>query len=502
MSNKHPWIWPVAVFLLFFALYAGTAQRGVGWQDSGEFQYRILTGDYRWHSGIARAHPLYIALARGFVGLFPHASACHAANLFSGAGMALALVLLGGVVTRLTRSRRAAGVAVVFLGFAHMAWWMGTVAEVYTWSLAFLMAEVYALVRYGERRDVRWLGALFLVNGLHVSLHNAALLGLPVYGCALIVEVRRRERGRAMGLVAGCLSLWLSGCGLILWQAAGLARQGVGWLAVLNSVLFGHGYAAKVMGTGGLDRNVWLANLALAGMSLLNPCWLFAWRGMRRWCDGSGRLPVRRMLAALTLLHGLFWVRYFVADQATFVLPTLGLLALWAGLGVAASSLSVRRLAVCVVAGAVCATAGPASICRAARRSGFEVRRARTLPFRDEACYWLVPWKQGEDSAERFVAAVGRQLGRGDVLLADATAAGPLLAARAAGLLPDAWELVTPWTGLSDSEWVSQVRAHAGRVYVVSPVPGYTPQAILDAGVAFERDGVLHRIAERQGGGR
>jgi len=195
-------------------------------------------------------------------------------------------------------------------------------------------------------------------------------------------------------------------------------------------------------------------------------------------------------------------VRYFVADQATFVLPTLGLLALWAGLGVAASSLSVRRLAVCVVAGAVCATAGPASICRAARRSGFEVRRARTLPFRDEACYWLVPWKQGEDSAERFVAAVGRQLGRGDVLLADATAAGPLLAARAAGLLPDAWELVTPWTGLSDSEWVSQVRAHAGRVYVVSPVPGYTPQAILDAGVAFERDGVLHRIAERQGGGR
>ncbi len=507
MSNKPSWVWMITAFLLFFALYACTAQRGTGWQDSGEYQYRILVGDYIWHSGIARAHPLYIALARSFVAGFPRAAACHAANLFSGVGLAMALALLGVAVVRLTGSFRAAAAAAVLLGFSHMAWWLATVAEVYTWSLAFLMAEVVCLIRHAEKPDApaggraginrssAWLGALFLVNGLHLSLHNAALLGLPVYGVALIAWARRLDRGHAMGVAVGCLALWLAGGGLIFWQAVGMVRQGAGFPATLSSVLFGYGYAGRVIGTGGVDIKVWLANLALAGVSLFNPCWLFAWRGARRSC-GCGRvLPVRRMLVALTLLHALFWVRYFVADQATFVLPTLGLFALWAGLGVADAAFTFRRLALCVVVGATCATAGPAVLCHVVRLSGYDSLRARTLPFRDEACYWLIPWKQGENSAERFIAAVGNQLKAGDLLVADATATGPLLAAREAGTLADGWMLATPWSGLSDDELLALIRRADGASYIVSPVSGYAPRAVLDAGFGFERVGCLYRLS-------
>ena len=487
----------VVVFFLFMAMYAWTSQRGVGWQDTGVFQFRIAAADYHWDSGIALAHPLYILLARGFVGLFPRGEAFHAANLFSGVGLALALTLLGAVVVRLTRSLWAAGVAVVFLGFAHMAWWLGTVAEVYTWSLAFVMAEVYCLVCYTQQRQTRWLAALFLVNGLHWSLHNAALLGLPVYVCVLVEAVWRRSGVRRAGLVAGCLTLGLAGAGFILWQAVGMARGGSGCWAILQNVLWGDGYGRQVLGIGGFQRQVWFANMALAGLSLLNPCWLFAWRGA--WHD-SGRDDrlLRRLLLALTGLHGIFWARYFVPDQVTFLLPTLGLLAVWVGWGVADAAMSPRRCAWVTLAGALCAVAGPLVLNAAARQGDWRVQRARFLPFRDEIRYWVIPWKHHEDSAARFVAAVGHHLNAGDALLADATVAGPILAARQAGVLSCDWDLVTPWTGLSDAEWVSQVHARAGNVYVVSPVPGYAPHAILDAGASFERDGVLYRLIKKQ----
>jgi hypothetical protein len=165
---------------------------------------------------------------------------------------------------------------------------------------------------------------------------------------------------------------------------------------------------------------------------------------------------------------------------------------------VADAAMSPRRCAWVTLAGALCAVAGPLVLNAAARQGDWRVQRARFLPFRDEIRYWVIPWKHHEDSAARFVAAVGHHLNAGDALLADATVAGPILAARQAGVLSCDWDLVTPWTGLSDAEWVSQVHARAGNVYVVSPVPGYAPHAVLDAGASFERDGVLYRLIKKQ----
>ena len=56
-----------ALVAAFFALYALTAQRGVGWGDSGEFQHRILDlpdGILGGCESFAVAHPLYVALGK------------------------------------------------------------------------------------------------------------------------------------------------------------------------------------------------------------------------------------------------------------------------------------------------------------------------------------------------------------------------------------------------------------------------------------------------------
>ena len=492
--GKHRLLY-AAVFFCFFALYAATAQRGVSWQDSGEFQYRVLAGDYQWHSGIARAHPLYIALARGFAALFPKAACFYAVNLFSGLGLALALALLAANVVRLTRSVPAAVMAVGVLGFAHMAWWLGTVAEVYTWSLAFLMAEVLCLIRFSEGNDGRWLIVLFGVNGLHVSLHNAALLGLPVYVFVLVSALRQKEK--RVWVAGGSAMAWLVGASLVGWQAASLLKGTGDPALVMKSVLFGDGYERQVLGTGGFALKRWAVNMALAGVSMINPCWVFAGRGLFPREEGAQE-KVRNRLRVLTVLHGLFWVRYFVPDQATFVVPTLGLLAVWVGLGYAKLAAGCRkpggRFLALLAAGVASAVAGPWLLCEAAQRTGMMEARSRSLPFRQEAGYWLKPWKQTEISAAAFVEETGRTLLAGDLLLADATAAGPLLAAREAGVLSRAWRLITPWSGETDAEILACVREGVVTVYVVSPVAGYVPQGILNAGCSFERKGAVYRV--------
>ncbi len=518
-----------AVFFCFFVLYAATAQRGVSWQDSGEYQYRILTGDYLWNSGIARAHPLYILMAQGFSALFPKAACFSAVNLFSGLGLALALALLANNVMRLTRSVWAAALAVSVLGFAQMTWWLGTIAEVYTWSLAFLMAEVLCLIRYSENRDNRWLVALFGVNGLHFGVHNAALLGLPVYAFLLLSALKQKEK-RIWAAVCGCAVFWLLGSGMVVWQAIRLLTETGSPMQVLKSVLFGDGYELQVLGIGGFQFKSWAANMILASVSFVNPCWVFAGRGLLlREANGNG--IVRNWLLALTLLHGLFWVRYFVPDQATFVLPTLGLLAVWVGLGAGRSALvrdcvsalagrgevlkcessKVREfgddiglranpaLVGMLAVGVACAVAGPWLLCEVTHRTGLTVSRSRMLPFRDELGYWLKPWKQAETSASKFVGEIGRTLRAGDVLLADATVTGPLLAAREAGVLSKEWRLITPWSGESDGELRALVQKGQLRVYVVSPVIGYAPQAVLEEAAGFEKQGVVFRaIGDRQ----
>ena len=479
-----------ALFFGFTLLYVLTAQRGVGWQDSGEFQYRILSGDYRWFSGIARAHPLYILLARSFVSFFPRELSFYAVNLFSGVGLAVAIAWAAASVFRLTRSVRALLVTATLLGFSHMPWWMATVAEVYTWSLAFLMAEIYCVVRYYEERKSGWLIVLFGLNGAHWAIHNFALIGLPVYGLMLMGSLSGTWQKRLVRLATVGV-VWCLAGGLVLGQALGMLSEGVSIRETVTSVLFGDAYERQVLGLGGMNFPLWKMNMALGGLSLANPCWLFSILGLIR----RRNFGERWWLVALTVLHVFFWVRYYVPDQATFLLPTLGLLSVWGGIGVASlERLTGRMFALVLAVGVVCTVCCPEVVGRAAERGWFAVRRARVVPFRDEVTYWARPWKQSEDSAERFVVAVYGVLGKGDVLLADSTTAGPLMAVREAGCRRADWRLVTPWVRLDDTELHRLLSEPERRVFVVSPMRGYMSAALEKWGTVFTPTGVVYRV--------
>ena len=59
------YIWS-GVFVVSLGLYSLTVQQCFSWQDSGMFQWRILTNDIVGSLGLALSHPLYIITAGWF----------------------------------------------------------------------------------------------------------------------------------------------------------------------------------------------------------------------------------------------------------------------------------------------------------------------------------------------------------------------------------------------------------------------------------------------------
>jgi hypothetical protein len=493
------------LFSCFLLLYAVTTQRGVNWQDSGEFHYRVLVHDYSWISGIAIAHPAYIVSADLFSSLFPAAYRFYAINLFSGLGMVLALMLLARLLTLLGLKTSTIILTVLTLGLSHMAWWLSTIAEVYTWSLALLMAELLCVAQLcisNSEKDnqtnlpqqatkdiVLWV-LLALLNGLHASFHNFAFLNLPIYAILFSYLQWRRSLLRSIALLLLTAGAWLLGACLLValfvleWSATH------SFLSTLKSLLFSYEFESVVTGTRTINWSLAKMNIALAIISFLSPAWLFLFfAGRNRRTNSCLKLT----LLGLTAIHGLFWIRYFVPDQVTFILPTLSLLAIWAGIGLDSLILGRRQLAILGTATLLCALTAPLLLNHILLIKQGGVKRARELPFREESSYWLYPWKQNERSAARFVEEARKLLKEGDLLIADNTAAGPLMAAQAAGLLTPKIRIITFFTGESETELLNLVET-SERVFIVSPVAGYASPALLTGRFNFEKEGVLYRV--------
>jgi len=410
------------VFVAFACLYLFTAQRGVSWQDSGMFQWRILAGDYKGELGLALSHPLYIGMGRA-AGALNIGDFAWRLNALSGIGMALAIANLAGAVCALTNRRWVAAVVAVTVGLAHTAWWLGTIAEVYTWTAAGLAAEMWLMISLIRRPARGKLAALALISGLGWSIHNFALLPLPVYIVLAVWMIwgRRQLRPSALALAAGA---YIIGASPYLVMIAQEAAE-LGFIAAVKSALFGR-YAQQVLAvapTGGMLK----VNMALSAMNFVNmliPLAVFGWWRLRR----QGK-AMAAAIAAVTAIELVFFVRYPVPDQFTFILPSLMMIGLGAGLGLSelANRVPARVLAPLCLLLALLQPGVYAMAPGLVHRLGLTPSREVERPFRDETSYWLVPWKHHETSAQRFAEAALTQAKPGDVIVADSTSLHPLL---------------------------------------------------------------------------
>ena len=490
-STKGLWVLAVVVFAV---LYGATCQRGPSWQDSGRHQWYAWRGECYQKLGLALAHPLYIAAGHVLRGL-PVADFATRLNAFTGLGMAVALANLAALVAALTNRRWIGLAAAGMLAVAHTVWWVSTLAETYAWQAAALTTELCLLVRLIRRPRWHTPALLGLVAGLGWAIHNMALLALPVHAAVAVAMVARR-RLPAWALSVG-LAAFLAGAAPLLVLVAAEATAGGSVVAALRSALFGK-YASAVLNVAGvsphLKANAGLAAMNLAG--LLVPLAVVGWLNFRSRL-GAG---LAAALGAITVIELAFVARYPVPDQFMFLVPSLTMIALAAGVGLAtlADRSKGWRLAAALAAGLSIA-AGPAFCAAAphlARKLGVGARRESRVAFRDEYRYWLVPWKHDESSARHFAAAALAQAAPDGVILADGTARYPLLIAQATSgasggvLIPD--------DGPGDDGEL------LGRgVYTVQPSAALLPPG-RRAGASFKKrpHDPLYRVEWEEPGGR
>lgn len=483
-------------FAGFSLLYLLTAQRGISWQDSGWFQWRVLTGDYTGPFGLAMAHPLYIAAGQLFTAI-PIGNFAGRLNCFSGVGMAVALANLA-VINSLLTGRQWIGLATAaMLGVSHTVWWLSTIAEVYTWSVAGLTAEIWLLLLIIRKPRWQLLVALAFVNGLGWSIHNLALLPLPVYATVALLLVLRRQLPAWSLLLA--LGSYLLGSGLYLAMIIQTAVATGDPAMAVSSALFGHHFAEEVLNTD-LNRGSFKINAALGSLNFVSFIGPLAFIGLTRLRHRLGNWPATA-LGAIAIIQIGFVARYPVADQFTFLLPSLVMIAIAAAVGVAVlsdQSTHWRRMA--TVACTLSVLLPPviyASSPTLLKTIGVTVQRPRELPFRDEARYWLVPWKFNEQSADLFAHAALQQATPDGIIIADNVTVSALRLVQvhehiAPGVLAQTKEAFDAIYAEDPAALTTLIDTH--RLYAVSAVPGYTSPILLRRSM-FSAEGVLYRIS-------
>lgn len=409
-------LWLV-VFAAALTLYVATADRDVGWSDSGWHQVRIVSGELVHPRGLALTHPLHFFLGRAALWL-PGLEPAFAITLVSCVAGAVAAANVAAVVALLTRRVLAALVAAAALALSHTFWQHATHTETYALAAALLSGEWLCLAAFatsGRPRSLVWAA---LLNGLGLSNHMLASLSTP-FTVGVVLWAVLRGRAPRWTLPAAAAA-WLGGAALYLSLIAATAVATGDLGGALRSALFGT-YAREVLNTSlglrGLGLSLGFVAYNLPGLTI--PLALYAALANRiapRW--------LMRVWLGELVVYTLFVVRYAIVDQYTFFFPVYMLLTVLAGVGLAQALASWRRPAAAAVAllAALSALWTPPVYAGAAqfmRVRGHLASLMGNKPYRDGYAEFLTPWGQ-----PGFTAALNRQVfelaeGRGLILVED-----------------------------------------------------------------------------------
>lgn len=254
-----------------------------------------------------------------------------------------------------------------------MTWWLSCVAEVQTMNLALSVFGTLAFMKWLERGDGAWFAIAAFLAGVQLEAHNFALLSLPVYAVAAFAK---RLSFKWMAFSAAAFAI-----GASYWIYAFFTRGPV-------DVLVG-AYGAKVSGFLPSDWRVTAFNFALAALSFAIPIILAIRHGVKR----------SPFIVALFAINALFFVRYFVQDQATFLLPTL----FFTYLLIRCENLKPREANILAGFQLLLPVFAFCVLCKMPP----DAERAKRHPYRSDAAYFALPWKFHDDSADRCAAELG-----------------------------------------------------------------------------------------------
>ena len=146
-------------------------------------------------------------------------------------------------------------------------------------------------------------------------------------------------------------------------------------------------------------------NLALAVLNFFNLLPVLSVVGFIGWLKSDRGAIVKYSMAAIFILHFVFFVRYRVPDQFTFILPTMAMLSFFAMVAIEKYYSKMKYLPKIVLIVALLQPLWYYLAASVLQGSRF-VNREFSSADRNEAAYWVCPWKFNENSCDRWAQGV------------------------------------------------------------------------------------------------
>ncbi len=220
MVESRRWVGLVLTLLLAATLYGITLFPGVGGRinvgDSAKFQYIGEILGVPHHPG----YPQYVVLNHLWTRLPMPLSLATQVNLLSAFLSLIAGGFLYSTLWRLTQSLPASLLGTWSVLFARSVWAFSTEAEVYSLHLAYCAALLWAVVRFRQDDEPRWLFALAVLFGLSLGNHPTSVLFLPGLAILALTPVALAwGKRKLVALALLALAIGLSQYTFLLWRS-------------------------------------------------------------------------------------------------------------------------------------------------------------------------------------------------------------------------------------------------------------------------------------------
>ena len=486
----------IAVLAGALLLYVVSCAPGALWQDSGMFQYRIWNNDIKGGLGLALAHPLYhiIGIAVKYI---PLGEFGYRINLISviAAGITVANVFL---LLRLWLGRDIpAAIGAVTLAVSWTFWQHGAIAEVYTLYTALFTAELIFLFQYLKSGRVGYLYLLGLFNGLAFANHLWAVIPLACYAVLLVLLLKQKQIN--IKSTAIIMLLWLIGASSYIYLIIQQMITSGDITGTLISAVFGNSWSDAVLNAS-VTRRMVVENVMFVCMNFPTPNILFLLTGLFYLNKTSADKRFSIIMLALSILFFLFAFRYTVPDRYAFFIPFYCLASIFIGIGIYFFITKYHQKVFVVL---ICAFAFLPMLIyyfipQIAMKLNIRIPTKRTIPYRNDYTYFLLPWQGCNYGPLLFAREALAGVEDDAVIIADGTTVYPLWYYQQINGKKGDVKIISSHGNYKNpiefpTEQTIAKLVTERPLYVVSPVPGYCPDFVLEH-FNFVPAGPLYRV--------
>ncbi|MHC4265643.1 MAG: protein O-mannosyl-transferase family [Planctomycetota bacterium] len=465
-------------------LYAVTCAPAILWQDSGLLVYRIWNNDIQGNLGLAVSHPLYIIIGI-VVKNISIGDLAHRINFISAIFGAFAVANLFLLLKLWLHKNWPSIIGSVTLALSWTFWQQTAVAEVYTLFAAQFFGELILLLLYFRTNKNSFLFLLALLNGLSIANHLWAIFASVCY-IVLILFLIARKQLKIRHLIF-FISLWILGAlplEYIIIKNIILTGQ---IKATLASAFFGNMWKSSVLNSS-VSIKMALENIVFIILNFPTPNIILFFIGLLTLRKLSPKPVFAYFIIVLLISHFIFAFRYKVPDRYVFFLPFYCLSAILIALG--ANFLLNRFIRKKTLIALLIFSLLP-----------FPVGQKRQRPYRDEYIYFLQPWKTGYRGAEKFASEALDAVETNAIIYADTTTAHPLLYVQQVNGKRKDVRIISDYNKSPNAFDLNQQDLETvtkkSQLYVVSPIPGYCPDYILNQ-FDFVKKGVIYKAVKKK----